>query len=397
MTSHSEPELELTTGGSHRAKRTPAPSCHQPETRTVSSCCETDTPVTGSCHGDAPPGEDGCCDTPARTDYFFWGCLLVVAVAYPLGCLLQHDHESRIGVFTGGVFELFNQMWWGIAIGVVFVGILGRVPRELVMGMLGRDGGTGSLVRATLAGVFLDLCSHGILAVGMKLYERGASAGQVMAFLLASPWNSFSLTLILFGLIGVGWTLLFIALSLVVGLITGAIFDALVRRGQLPDNPWREQLGEAQPLPVLWREFRESMNFSLGGSANILREGFIGARVVIRWSMFGLILAGLIRALVPEEAFATWFGATIGGLWLTLLATTVIEVCSEGSTPIAADLMNRAAAPGNSFTFLMAGVATDYTEVMSIRDTTKSWKIALFLPLITVPQVMLIGAVLNQF
>ncbi len=119
--------------------------------------------------------------------------------------------------------------------------------------------------------------------------------------------------------------------------------------------------------------------------------------MVIRWSMFGLILAGLIRAFMPEEAFATWFGATMGGLWLTLLATTVIEVCSEGSTPIAADLMNRAAAPGNSFTFLMAGVATDYTEVMSIRDTTRSWKIALFLPLVTVPQIMLIGAVLNQF
>jgi uncharacterized membrane protein YraQ (UPF0718 family) len=63
------------------------------------------------------------------------------------------------------------------------------------------------MFRATLAGVCLDLCSHGILAVGMKLYERGASTGQVMAFLLASPWNSFSLTLILFGLIGVSWTL----------------------------------------------------------------------------------------------------------------------------------------------------------------------------------------------
>jgi uncharacterized membrane protein YraQ (UPF0718 family) len=397
MTSHCEHEQENNTVDRCCAGQTPAPDWRGPETRTVASCCETDALDTGSCHGNSPAGEDSCCETPARRDYFFWGCLLVVAVAYPLGWVLQHDHESAIGVFTGGVFELFNQMWWGIAIGVVFVGILGRVPRELVMGMLGRDGGTGGLLRATLAGVFLDLCSHGILAVGMKLYERGASAGQVMAFLLASPWNSFSLTLILFGLIGVGWTLLFIALSLLIGIITGSIFDALVRRGQLPDNPWREELGEAQPLPVLWREFRQSMNFSLGGSANILREGFIGARVVIRWSMFGLILAGLIRALVPDEAFASWFGATIGGLWLTLLATTVIEVCSEGSTPIAADLMNRAAAPGNSFTFLMAGVATDYTEVMSIRDTTKSWKIALFLPLITVPQVMLIGAVLNQF
>ena len=350
-----------------------------------------------SCHSEAGAAADSCCETPVRRDYFFWVSLLIVVVAYPVGALLQHDHASVIGVFTGGIYELFNSMWWGIAIGVIFVGILGRVPRELVMGMLGRDGGVTGLFRATLAGVFLDLCSHGILAVGMKLYERGASAGQVMAFLLASPWNSFSLTLILFGLIGVNWTLLFILLSLVIGIITGWIFDLLVRRGQLPANPWQEELGEPQPLPVMWREFRQSMRFSVAGSAGILREGFAGSRVVIRWSLFGLILAGLIRALVPEEAFATWFGATMGGLWLTLLATSIIEVCSEGSTPIAADLMNRAQAPGNSFTFLMAGVATDYTEIMSIRDTTKSWRIALYLPLITVPQVMLIGAVLNQF
>jgi len=350
-----------------------------------------------ACHGAAPAAQNDCCEVPQRRDYLFWVSLLVVVVAYPIGATLHHTSDSVIAVFTGGIFELFNQMWWGLVVGVVFVGILGRLPRELVMGMLGRDEGITSLFRATLAGVFLDLCSHGILAVGMKLYERGASAGQVMAFLLASPWNSFSLTLILFGLIGVGWTLLFIVLSLVIGVITGAVFDALVRRGQLPANPWKDELGEAQPIGVMWREFRRTLQFSVGGTWQLLREGFAGSKVVIRWSLFGLVLAGLIRALVPEDAFANWFGATMGGLWLTLLATTVIEVCSEGSTPIAADLLNRAGAPGNAFTFLMAGVATDYTEVMSIRETTRSWKIALFLPLVTVPQIVFIGAILNHF
>ena len=45
----------------------------------------------------------------------------------------------------------------------------------------------------------------------------------------------------------------------------------------------------------------------------------------------------------------------------------------------------------------MAGVATDYTEIMSIRDTMQSWKIALYLPLVTLPQILLLGAILNQF
>ena len=84
------------------------------------------------------------------------------------------------------------------------------------------------------------------------------------------------------------------------------------------------------------------------------------------------------------------------GLSLTILFATILEVCSEGSTPIAADIMNRAGAPGNGFAFLMAGVSTDYTEVMVMKDTTKSWKIALFIPLISLPQVILVAWLINM-
>lgn len=72
-----------------------------------------------------------------------------------------------------------------------------------------------------------------------------------------------------------------------------------------------------------------------------------------------------------------------------------MEVCSEGSVPLAADLVNVAKAPGNAFIFLMAGVATDLTEILLIRQTMKSWKVALALPLITVPQIVVIGVLMN--
>jgi uncharacterized membrane protein YraQ (UPF0718 family) len=352
--------------------------------------CEKNAPTTSSCCAEESP--------VPRRDNFLWICVSAVAGLYLLGLWLPHSDEVfTLSALAHGVVELFNMIWWGIALGVVFVGILGHIPRDLVMSVLGHEDNFKSLLRATLAGVFLDLCSHGILAVGMKLYERGASSGQVMAFLLASPWNSFSLTLILFGLIGVGWTLLFILLSLVVGLISGVIFTRLVRNGVLPQNPHRDLLNPDATFASLWPEFRRGWNFSVAGLGRLLVDGVSGSRVVIRWALFGVLLASAIRALVPADIFASWFGASMLGLWLTLLAATVIEVCSEGTTPIAADLMNRAAAPGNSFTFLMAGVSTDYTEIMAIRDTTASWKIALFLPLVSLPQIMIIGAVLNRF
>jgi len=45
----------------------------------------------------------------------------------------------------------------------------------------------------------------------------------------------------------------------------------------------------------------------------------------------------------------------------------------------------------------MARVATDYTEIMILKDTAKSWKLALFLPLITVPQVLLVAWLINIY
>ena len=99
------------------------------------------------------------------------------------------------------------------------------------------NGGLNGILRATGAGLLLDLCSHGILMVGMRLYERGASLGQVMAFLIASPWNSISLTIILVALIGLPWTLAFIVLSAVIAVVSGLIFERLTANGTLPSNP----------------------------------------------------------------------------------------------------------------------------------------------------------------
>jgi hypothetical protein len=44
----------------------------------------------------------------------------------------------------------------------------------------------------------------------------------------------------------------------------------------------------------------------------------------------------------------------------------------------------------------MTGVSTDYTEILILKETTKSWKIPFFLPLITVPQVLIIAWIMNQ-
>lgn len=370
------------------------------------SCCGSSISTSTS---NAQPQElSNCCDQPAgKADWFLRVCFVLVLFFYSLNFSAWLDDAGLPEVFywqlspaldimASTVRELVNTMWFSVLLAALFVGFLAKIPQSFVLAILGKGGSLGGLGRATVAGVLMDLCSHGILMVAMQLYRKGASLGQVMAFLVASPWNSLSLTLILIALIGWPWTLAFIVLSMILAFSTGYLFDLLSRKGQLPQNPYSIEIDtEFQFWPEAKRQWRE-LKVDRAWCASVWDEALAGSKMVVRWLLFGVLLAAAIRGFVSLDDFQQYFGPSMLGLGATLLAATIIEVCSEGSTPIAADLMTRANAPGNSFAFLMTGVATDYTEVMVIKDSMKSWKTALFLPLLCVPQVIVVAIILNQ-
>lgn len=348
-------------------------------------------------HCCAVPGASGDGRSRQGPDYFFRTTLAVIVLALGAHYLLPAPLPYA-GAFADAVAVLIGTMWWGVAAGIVAVGLMQRVPKAYFNALLGRGDTAGGLFRAALAGLLLDLCSHGILMVGAKLYERGASLAQVVTFLIASPWNSLSLTLVLTALIGLPWTLVFVAGSALVAVATGYVFMILVRKGVLPGNPSGGG-GPPDGFDLAADAKRRLAGFRPGPRffADVVKDGFLEGRMVMRWLFFGTILAALIRAYVPDSTMVTYFGPTLAGLLLTLLATTVIEVCSEGSAPVGAELVTRAGAPGNAFAFLMAGVATDYTEIMVIRQFSKSWRAALFLPLVSVPQILLLGWLMNLY
>lgn len=344
-----------------------------------------------TCHTESTPA---CHAGKKKTDWLLLGSGALVALLFAWS-YMPVSPVLYLSEAAAGVQELVLRMWWGVLIGMVMVGLLAKIPREFVMAILGRGGSFTGLVRAVCAGVLLDLCSHGILIVGAKLYERGASYGQVVAFLVASPWNSFSLTLVLVALVGLKMTVLFIVFSMIIALLSGLVFDALERRGVIGRNP--NTPDKVQGF-AFWAEARKglkSTRFDRAFLMAVTRHAVLDSRMVLRWILFGIVLAVLVRTFVHADMFASYFGPSMMGLMLTIGVATVLEVCSEGSTPLAADLVTRANAPGNAFAFLMTGVATDYTEIMTLKETTGRWLNALLLPVVTVPQVLVIAVLLN--
>ena len=341
-----------------------------------------------------------CCPTTApkkKKDWIFIfsvTILLTTTISY-YGLELMGQHITLLHHFVQTILQIFSDMWWGIVLGIVIIGMMSKIPRDFFTGMMGGGDRFSGLLRAVFGGLLLDLCCHGILLVAAKLYERGVSYPQVVTFLVASPWNSISLTLILIGLIGFQWTMLYILGSVIIALTTGIILQRMVKNGRLPVNPNTQDIDENFDFKREIKETLSTVRFSRSGMIDILVSGWRDGKMIIKWLLFGTIIAASLRTFVPADVFAQWLGPSIAGLFMTLIIATIIEVCSEGSAPVAGEIVTNAHAPGNGFTFLMAGVATDYTELMVIREFTKSWTMALALPMITVPQVLLLGWLMN--
>ena len=117
-------------------------------------------------------------------------------------------------------------------------------------------------------------------------------------------------------------------------------------------------------------------------------------QMMLWWILVGMVIASFLGAYVPAEIFRQYLAPTVAGMAVTLVLATVMEVCSEGTAPLAFEIYRQTAALGNSFVFLMAGVVTDYTEI-GILWHTIGRRTAVWLPLLTVPQVLVWGALAN--
>ncbi|HTL69693.1 MAG TPA: permease [Candidatus Eisenbacteria bacterium] len=327
---------------------------------------------------------------------FTWTRLALAALA---GLVALSYATPLLTPFRESFLGYFRQIGPAVILGLLLGGAIERyVPPEYVATLLARDR-KRTILHAVLFGFLMSACSHGILALAMQLHKKGASTPVVVSFLLASPWANLPITIILFSFFGA--KALFILFgALAVATSTGLLFRVLERRGWIESNPSTMPVEEGYSiLSDLGRRFR-ARRFTASALAEDIRKIFRGsadlARMTLTWILLGIGLSSLAAAFVPPGLFHRYMGASLAGLLATLALATVMEVCSEGTAPMAFELYRQTGAFGNAFVFLMAGVVTDYTEI-ALLWANIGRRTALWLPAVTVPQVVLLGIVANRF
>jgi len=299
--------------------------------------------------------------------------------------------------FRKAFFAYLKVIWWAVLLGLFLGGIIDHyIPQEYISKILARKS-PFTIFNAVFLGFLMSACSHGILALSIQLHKKGASNPAVVSFLLASPWANFTITVMLIGLFGLKGLFIILA-AIIVAINTGFIFMFLEKKGLIEKN---KNIVEVKEEFSILRDFRmRAKNYKLrlktiiADSRGIIKGALALSDMVLWWIILGMLIASLAGAYIPVHFFHRFMGPTFLGLMVTLGLATIIEVCSEGSSPLSFEIYRQTGALGNSFVFLMAGVATDYTEI-GLLWTNVGRRVALWLPVITVPQIVIIGYIAN--
>jgi uncharacterized membrane protein YraQ (UPF0718 family)/copper chaperone CopZ len=198
-----------------------------------------------------------------------------------------------------------------------------------------------------------------VIPVGASLRRHGASAGATTSFLISTPQTGVDSIMVTLSLLGPIFAIFRPIVSFVSGVIGGTLVNAFGPR-QDPSQP-------NGPVCI-----GECCTGTPGQSrfARVIRYGFITLpRDINKALIVGVLIAGLIAAIIPDDYFATILGGGIIAMLVMMLVGIPIYVCATASVPIAAALIIKGVSPGAALVFLMTGPATNAATISTIWKT----------------------------
>ena len=130
--------------------------------------------------------------------------------------------------FFEALWQLSTAMAPYILFGLLFAGILHElVPEGIVTKHLGKENIT-SVVKSTLFGIPLPVCSCGVIPLATSIKKSGASKGATLSFLISTPITGVDSIMATYGIFGWIFTIYRAITSMIIAMFAGIltnIFD----------------------------------------------------------------------------------------------------------------------------------------------------------------------------
>ncbi|WP_309497075.1 SO_0444 family Cu/Zn efflux transporter [Sulfurovum sp.] len=308
--------------------------------------------------------------------------------------------------FFEALWQLSIAMAPYILFGLIFAGILHElVPDSIVTKHLGKDN-VSSVVKSTVFGIPLPVCSCGVIPLATSIKKSGASKGATLSFLISTPITGVDSILATYGIFGWIFTLYRAITSMIIAMVAG-ILTNIFDKEEIVEEIKKPAFSTVAPQTITTftmntEKQEESCGTGTGSCCSTNTDtskkfSFMAAITyafgtllgdIAKPLFWGLLLGALITVAIPENLSEVLQESS----WLSYIIVIAIAipmyVCATASLPIAAGLMLSGVSAGAAFVFLSAGPATNTVTIGVVKKMLGTKSLAIYLGSITIGSIL---------
>jgi uncharacterized membrane protein YraQ (UPF0718 family) len=289
--------------------------------------------------------------------------------------------EFLINIIKATV-DLWTAMAPYLLLGMFIAGILHVfIGTDFITRHLGKDN-LGTIIKASLFGIPLPICSCGVIPVAASLKKEGASKSATLSFLVSTPTTGADSILASYSLLGP----LFAIFRPLAAFITGVTIGVL------------NFIFNREPLEKIHKKHHHSRNeLDIKSKiTEVFKYGFVElAEDIGKWLVIGVLIGGVLTVAIPQEFIEKFLPYQWMHFIIMLGIALPLYVCATGSIPIAAAFLQMGFSPGAALVFLIAGPATNTVTLSFVRS--KLGKRAFFLYIISIVSISLIAGIVFNY
>lgn len=256
-----------------------------------------------------------------------------------------------------------------------------------VRSVLAGKGEVWGSVMAAVLGVFTPFCSCSAIPLFIGFLESGVPLGVTFSFLIAAPMVNEIAVGMLLNMFGLKAAALYIGTGLLIAVVSGLVISRLKLERFIEDWVWE----------------MESSGSGFSRTQLSLDERVLRGLQAVRGTLgrtwpfviVGIAAGSVIHGYVPDAGLAAVMGKHA---WWSVPAAVAIGVpiysSAAGIMPVVQALMEKGAAVGTVFAFMMAVTGLSLPEMIIVRRVLKPQLIGVFVAVVTV-SIIIVGLMFN--
>ena len=290
--------------------------------------------------------------------------------------------------FFKALLDLSNAMAPYILFGLAFAGVLHElVPETLVTKHLGKES-IGSVIKSTIFGIPLPVCSCGVIPLATSIKKSGASKGATLSFLISTPITGVDSILATYGMFGWVFTIYRALTSMVIAMVAGILTNIFDKE---EESKWKTTVSKEEShsccsSSACSSESEEKAKFSFSKAMKYAFVTLLGD--ISKPLLWGLLLGALITIAIPDNLSDILIEYAWLSYVIVILIAVPMYVCATASLPIAAALMLSGVSAGAAFVFLSAGPATNTVTIGVVKKMLGTRSVYIYLGSIIIGSIL---------